>query len=385
MKVVFVSNYYNHHQAPFSEYMAKRDGVLYTFIETGKISEERKKLGWGIANYPSFVRNAFSSENDYNESIRQINEADVVIYGSAPERLFKERLKTKKLTFKYAERIYKTGFKWWQQPLRFVKNLSRGWSKKNHYLLCASAYSYADFSKTFNFRNRAYNWGYFTQLKKYSDIDELINGKEKNSILWVARLLKLKHPESAINVAERLKKEGYSFNLKIIGMGVLEEDIKKSIEEKGLSDCVKMLGAMTPEQVRDYMEKSEIFLFTSDFNEGWGAVLNESMNSACAVVASHAIGSVPLLIEDGKNGFIYKNGNEDDLFVKTRFLLDNPEKRVEVSKKAYRTIAEKWNAEVSAERFLSLVNGINGGEKKPELYTDGPCSSATKLKNGWKK
>lgn len=385
MKVVFVSNYYNHHQVPFSEYMAKRDGVLYTFIETGKISEERKKLGWGIANYPSFVRNAFSSENDYNESIRQINEADVVIYGSAPERLFKERLKTKKLTFKYAERIYKTGFKWWQQPLRFVKNLSRGWSKKNHYLLCASAYSYADFSKTFNFRNRAYNWGYFTQLKKYSDIDELINGKEKNSILWVARLLELKHPESAINVAEKLKKEGYSFNLKIIGTGILEEDIKKSIEEKGLNDCVKMLGSMKPEQVRDYMEKSEIFLFTSDFNEGWGAVLNESMNSACAVVASHAIGSVPLLIEDGKNGFIYKNGDEDDLFLKTRFLLDNPEKRVEVSKKAYCMISEKWNAEVSAERFLSLVNGINSGEKKPELYTDGPCSSATKLKNGWKK
>lgn len=385
MKVVFVSNYYNHHQAPFSEYMAKRDGVLYTFIETDKISEERKKLGWGIANYPSFVRNAFSSENDYNESIRQINEADVVIYGSAPERFFKERLKNGKLTFKYAERIYKTGFKWWQQPLRFVKNLSRGWSKKNHYLLCASAYSYADFSKTFNFRKRAYNWGYFTQLKKYSDIDELINGKEKNSILWVARLLEWKHPESAINVAERLKKEGYAFNLKIIGTGILEEEIKKSIEEKGLNDCVKMLGAMTPEQVRDYMEKSEIFLFTSDFNEGWGAVLNESMNSACAVVASHAIGSVPLLIEDGKNGFIYKNGDEDDLFEKTKFLLDNSEKRVEVSKKAYCTISEKWNAEVAAERFLSLVNSINSGEKKPELYTDGPCSSATKLKNGWKK
>lgn len=385
MKIVFVSNYYNHHQAPFSEYMAKRDGVLYTFIETGKISEERKKLGWGIANYPSFVRNAFSSENDYNESIRQINEADVVIYGSAPERFFKERLKTKKLTFKYAERIYKTGFKWWQQPLRFVKNLSRGWSKKNHYLLCASAYSHADFSKTFNFHNRAYNWGYFPQLKRYDDFDLLINGKEKNSILWAGRFIDWKHPESAINVAEKLKKDGYSFNLKIIGTGILEEEIKKSIEEKGLNDCVKMLGAMTPEQVRDYMEKSEIFLFTSDFNEGWGAVLNESMNSACAVVASHAIGSVPLLIKDGKNGFIYKNGNEDDLFEKTKFLLDNPEKRVEVSKKAYCTISEKWNAEVAAERFLSLVNGINGGEKKPDLYADGPCSSATKLKNGWKK
>jgi glycosyltransferase involved in cell wall biosynthesis len=61
---------------------------------------------------------------------------------------------------------------------------------------------------------------------------------------------------------------------------------------------------MAPEAVRDHMEAADIFLFTSDFNEGWGAVLNESMNSACAVVASHAIGSVPFLLKDGENGFI---------------------------------------------------------------------------------
>lgn len=385
MKIVFVSNYYNHHQAPFSEYMAKRDGILYAFIETGKISDERKKLGWGIANYPSFVRNALSSENDYNESIREINEADVVIYGSAPERLFKERLKTKKPTFKYAERIYKSGFKWWQQPLRFVKNLSRGWSKKNHYLLCASAYSYADFSKTFNFRNRAYNWGYFPAVKKYEDFTTLIDNKIPASILWAGRLIGWKHPDASIRIAKRLKQAGYNFQLSLIGIGDLEDKISDIIKREGVEDCVKMLGAMTPENVRRHMEQSEIFLFTSDFNEGWGAVLNESMNSACAVVASHAIGSVPFLINDGKNGFIYKNANEDDLFNKVKFLLDNPEKRKQMSLEAYKTMVETWNAEVAAERFLSLVNGINGGEKKPDLYADGPCSSATKLKNGWKK
>ncbi len=50
-----------------------------------------------------------------------------------------------------------------------------------------------------------------------------------------------------------------------------------------------MLGAMSPDKVRAYMERADVFLFTSDFNEGWGAVLNESMNSGCAVVASHAM------------------------------------------------------------------------------------------------
>ena len=45
------------------------------------------------------------------------------------------------------------------------------------------------------------------------------------------------------------------------------------IKEKGLSDSVELLGAMAPEKVREYMEKSGIFMFTSDFNEGWSTVL----------------------------------------------------------------------------------------------------------------
>jgi glycosyltransferase involved in cell wall biosynthesis len=45
-----------------------------------------------------------------------------------------------------------------------------------------------------------------------------------------------------------------------------------------------------------------VFIFTSDRNEGWGAVLNEAMGSGCAVVAADLIGSVPYLIEHKKMG-----------------------------------------------------------------------------------
>ena len=131
------------------------------------------------------------------------------------------------------------------------------------------------------------------------------------------------------------------------------------------------------------MEQSEIFLFTSDFNEGWGAVLNESMNSACAVVASHAIGSVPFLINDGENGFIYKNGDEDDLFNKVKILLDNPEKRKEISLKAYKTMTETWNAEIAVQRFLLLSKKLLDGESVNNLFTDGVCNSAIRYKNNW--
>lgn len=373
MKIVFASNFYNHHQSELAKNLYRLTNGEYYFIETEPIEEERTKMGWGEKITPIYVKQSYTSAENYNECQSLIDSADVVIYGSAPEQMIKNRLKNKKLTFKYSERIYKKGFKWYEQPLRFIKNNLRGWSRKNHYLLCASAYSYADYQKTFNFTNRAYKWGYFPAVKTYNDIEGLINKKEKASILWVARLIEWKHPEASILIVERLKKAGYKFKLNLIGNGVMEKQIAEMIKAKGLEDCVFMLGTMKPNEVREYMEKSQIFLFTSDFNEGWGAVLNESMNSGCAVVASHAIGSVPYLIDDGKNGLIYKNGDLDDLYNKVKYLLDNDEKRDEIGKNAYETLKTTWNAEVAAERFVKLAKCLLCGNKSPKLFEDGPC------------
>lgn len=46
MKVVFASNYFNHHQKPFSNAMYKRLGDDYLFIETDEMGDFRKKLGY---------------------------------------------------------------------------------------------------------------------------------------------------------------------------------------------------------------------------------------------------------------------------------------------------------------------------------------------------
>ena len=145
-----------------------------------------------------------------------------------------------------------------------------------------------------------------------------------------------------------------------------------------------MLGAMSPEAVRDHMDAADIFLFTSDFNEGWGAVLNESMNSACAVVASHAIGSVPFLLEDGKNGYIYRNGDMNSLYERVVQLMDHPELREQLGREAYRTLADMWNADVAAERFIELAKALMDG-KKADLFESGPCSKAKILRNWWYK
>ena len=152
-----------------------------------------------------------------------------------------------------------------------------------------------------------------------------------------------------------------------------EDKIKTMIEREGLSDKVRLLGAMSPDEVRRHMEEAEIFLFTSNKQEGWGAVLNESMNSGCAVVANRAIGSVPYLLKDGVSGMTY-SGGFDELYEKVKYLIDNREERKKLGLAAYRTLTDEWNADIAAGRLLSLVENIKEGRDTP--FSDGPCSKA---------
>lgn len=374
MNFVFVSNYLNHHQIPFCMEMNRLTEGQFAFIATETMKEERVKLGYKdpSENY-DFVLRAYESEESKQKALQLCYDCDVLIYGSAPDEYFKARVKAKKLTFKYGERFFKTPFtakNIVKRTLSMMKHVIP-YQNKNHYLLCASAYMASDCALYGCFKNRCLKWGYFPECKKYDDIDTLVASKKKNSLLWCGRLIDWKHPELAIEVAKRLKAEGYDFTLDIVGNGALESDIADMIANNGLSDCVFMRGSMSPDKVREYMEQSEIFMFTSDRQEGWGAVLNESMNSACAVVADRAIGSVPFVVKDGENGAIYSDCSADELYSKVKCWIDEPEKRRAVAMSAYKTISENWNATVAAVRLVEFARN-----EFSVMHDCGPCSQA---------
>ena len=172
-------------------------------------------------------------------------------------------------------------------------------------MLCASAYAANDLNLIFAYPNKKFKWGYFTKVKEI-DIKQIIAQKpiERIELLWTARFIHLKHPELAVKFAFELKKKGYKFHLNMIGAGEMFDFIKKLIKKMKLQDCIDILPGMPNSEVHKYMKKTNIFLFTSNRREGWGAVLNEAMSNGCAVVASHAIGAVPFLINHQKNGLI---------------------------------------------------------------------------------
>lgn len=377
MKITFISNYLNHHQLPFCLEMKKRIGEDFKFVATEVISKERLNLGYDNMNdtYDFVVKSYENEEQAYN----LVMDSDVVIFGNAPRKFIKQRIKNNKLTFIYSERIFKEGFK-----IKVFLSLLKNYyvcKRKKVYLLCSSAYTARDYNIATLFINKAYKWGYFPQVKKY-DLDNLFKTKSNNKIpeiIWVGRFIDIKHPEKVIEIAKKLKEENYDFKITMLGTGYKFNEIKEMINKYKLENHINLLGNVNNKEVRKYMEKANIYLFTSDYNEGWGAVLNESMNSGCAVIASHAIGSVPFLIDDGKNGLIYNNDSIDDLYYCIKKLINDKQLQNRMGLEAYNTMINYWNAQYATESLLKLIDNINNEKNVSAGNENKPCEIAKSI------
>lgn len=384
MKVTFYSNFLNHHQLPTCNEFISKKNIEFTFVATEEIPQERIKLGYVDMNKKyDFVLTTYDSKENYQKALKLANDSDIVIIGSAPDIFIEERLKDKnKITFRYSERIFKNyTIKNYLSPFKNLRIFKNYYKNHNYFLLCSSAYAAKDFNLIGQFKNRCFKWGYFPQVFNYN-IENLIKDKQekKINIIWVARFLKWKHPEYPIYLADYLNKKGYdNYHIKMIGVGETFEKCKKMISDKHLEKSITLCGSMPNEEVIKHMKKANIFIFTSDKGEGWGAVLNEAMNNGCAVVANQMIGAVPFMIKDGTNGYTYKNKKE--FYKKVETLINNTNLRDEFGKNAYNTMIDTWNAKTAVNNLLDLYDKIkNNKDYKNVNYNDGPCTKETGMK-----
>lgn len=376
MRVAFFTNFINHHQVHVADELYKALGSDYTFVATEEIPRSFKNSGYPDYSDRPYLLKAYLEENRV-EAMRLAEEVDVLIIGSAPEVYVEKRLALNKLTFRYNERWFKDGYHHLLSPraLWYYYNHHTKYRKHNLYMLCASAFTASDVAKVFAYPDKCFKWGYFTKVEEFDIEKNLIEKRgEKVRIMWCARFIAWKHPELPVILAKRLKDSGYSFVIDMFGSGEELENTKQLAKQLGVEDVVEFRGNVQNAEILQEMRKHDIFLFTSDRNEGWGAVLNEAMSSGCAVVASNEIGSVPFLVKDRENGTIFRSESIDSLYESVKYLIDNQQERERISRRAYETMLHMWSPANAAQRLLQLMNGLMN-EQKVE-FLDGPCSKA---------
>lgn len=372
MKIVFVSVVLNSHQVGVADRLFEITGGNFKYIETGGIGELDRKGGHDFSSRPYLVK--ANETDDKSKLYELIEDADVMIYGAAPIEFLRLRVKTGKLTFLYSERWLKRGLKNILSPRLLQQQLfyHLHCHGKPIYALCASAFAAKDFHLLHTFRNKCFKWGYFPPTPDISFNEITCSEKKDNeiNILWVGRFISWKHPGMMIGLAKRLKSGGYNYNISMIGDGELKAQIEKDALDHNLN--IKFEGAISNQKVQDIMRQNQIFCFTSDRQEGWGAVLNEAMGNGCCPVASSEAGATLFLVKEGQNGYTFNPDNPEDFHQKVISLINNHEQLLMLRECAFKTIHNLWNERTAADNIYRLSSELLH-RQKPSI-TDGPCS-----------
>ena len=379
MTLTCVTNLVQHHQLPVADEFYRLLGDDFHYIATEPLPDWLIKGGYDPSLDRPYIIRSYQSDEEMGKARTLIDESDVVIHGAAPIGWSLKRKEADRVTFHYSERWIKKMdiHSFSPRKLQVIyKNYYR-FRKRRTYMLCASAFTAHDVHLYGCFPNKCFKWGYFTKVDENFEVEAPKQGASTSEItplMWCARFLKLKHPELPVQLAARLKAKGYRFTIDMFGSGEELDNTKNLISKLGVEDCVRLCGNRPNDEILQEMRKHKIFLFTSDRNEGWGAVLNEAMSNGCAPVASDSIGSVPYLIKNDYNGLQFKSCDILSLDDAVCSLLDDSERLQAMRKKALRTMQMEWNPKIAAKNFIELAQSALDDSLITYKRTEGPAS-----------
>ena len=170
---------------------------------------------------------------------------------------------------------------------------------------------------------------------------------------YLGKLNKNKGIEDLIDVyANLLKKENLNkLELRLLIGGVGSEDYIKSLNKRINHKNIKFLGYV--EDRYSFFNSIEIFIFPS-YSEGLGLVLLEAMSHGVLCI-TRDVAPMNSIIQDGENGFLFKDNNELIEIIEKAFKLNSLEKD-NIVKSALEKIEKSYSI---MQMYLSIEKAYN--------------------------
>ncbi len=149
-------------------------------------------------------------------------------------------------------------------------------------------------------------------------------------VFEAARFVSQKNLESCIRAMGLLGTDGAGVGLVLVGSGP-EEGRLRSMAREGSARSAIFFEPWTDDVV-SCCKGADVFLFPSWY-EGWGLAVIEAMACGMPVIAT-AVGCVPMLVEDGKSGYVVAQDDAAAIARHIMALYKNPALRLAMGKAA---------------------------------------------------
>jgi glycosyltransferase involved in cell wall biosynthesis len=135
--------------------------------------------------------------------------------------------------------------------------------------------------------------------------------KQQIRFVFVGALVSGKNPLYAIQLVEKLFKNGYDVALALYGEGAERNKLEQYSNQNKLQSIISFKGNQTQEVVRKGYEQSHFVILPSD-SEGWPKAVAEGMFWGCVPLASK-VSCVPFMLDYGNRGVLLEMNLERDI------------------------------------------------------------------------
>jgi glycosyltransferase involved in cell wall biosynthesis len=197
-------------------------------------------------------------------------------------------------------------------------------------------------------------------------------------LVYVGRLSEEKGLPVLIQAAGRLKAEGQSFELVLVGDGPLRVLVETLIDRLGLAGSVRIAGWQTSTQVREWIRASRALVLPS-FMEGLPVVVMEALALYRPVISTY-VGGIAELVVPGSNGWLVPASSVEDLAAAMReALVASTEQLERMGRAGAELVQRRHDARNEARTLVELFLETTGRSTATAI----PADSAGIPRNGW--
>jgi len=192
-------------------------------------------------------------------------------------------------------------------------------------------------------------------IPNFISIPKTLEKKSKQliNIITLGRLGNRKGTYDLINALNIIKQLNFEANL--AGDGDLNT-YQKYIDNFKLTKQIKLLGWISGDNKKELLEKADIFVLPSYFEDMPMAIL-EAMAYGIPIISTNIAG-IPEVVENNANGFLIKPGDINNLANKLKTLIINKSLRCQMGKRSLKIIREKFEQSLIEKRILIIYKNL---------------------------
>lgn len=182
---------------------------------------------------------------------------------------------------------------------------------------------------------------------------ELFQNTDCKILLCAARLGKEKGIQFAIKALKKLIHHNNNIRMLVIGEGQYKSQLIDLTTKLNLTNYVKFIGFVDSEKFAEYLNICDIFINPTIRKDGYDLTIIEAMACEKVVICSE-VGSVKTVIDNNKNGILFKMKDINELSESVLKCLNNKDYADTIAKNGRKTVENYFNTDLMANKYENL-------------------------------